>query len=43
VLQNPQRTEPQDSKRTESQQFEAVHGANTSAIGLTVMDENPVD
>jgi hypothetical protein len=43
VLQDPQRVEPQDSERTKSQQLEAAHGTNTSAIGLTGMDENLVD
>jgi hypothetical protein len=43
VLQDPQRAEPQASERTESQLLEAVHGASTSAIGLTGMGENPVD
>jgi hypothetical protein len=47
VVQSPQKPAPlnelQDSKRTEGQQLEDVHGTDTSAVRPTTVDENPVD
>jgi hypothetical protein len=43
ALQDPQRTEPQYVERTESQWLEVVHKISTSAMGLTWMEENPIN